>query len=82
MEKARKKKGKVPPAYHCVHPYVYQWSGRCEGCRLTPLSVSLPDHYARSDQKKPDAALAPHILGANVRKPLIRTRLNAQEELR
>jgi hypothetical protein len=30
----------------CVHPYVYQWSGRCEGCRLTPLSKSLPDHYA------------------------------------
>jgi hypothetical protein len=27
----------------CVHPYVLQWSGKCEGCRTTPLSPSLPD---------------------------------------
>jgi hypothetical protein len=37
----------------CVHPYVLQWSGKCEGCRLTPL----PPAQAELDQRKPaDAA--------------------------
>jgi hypothetical protein len=29
----------------CVHPYILQWSGKCEGCRKTSLSPNLPDHY-------------------------------------
>jgi hypothetical protein len=27
----------------CVHPYFLAWAGRCENCRTTPLSPSLPD---------------------------------------
>ena len=26
-----------------VHEYYKSWAGKCEGCRLTPLSVNLPD---------------------------------------
>jgi len=32
---------------NCVHAWYLDWSGRCEGCRLTPLSKDLPDHVAR-----------------------------------
>src|SRR5215203_4251217 len=35
----------VPPT--CVHPYYFSWAGRCEGCRLTPLSPNLPDPLIR-----------------------------------
>ena len=32
----------------CVHPYILQWSGKCEGCRKTPLSPNLPDYHLRA----------------------------------
>ena len=32
----------------CIHPYILWWSGKCEGCRLSPLSPNLPDHRARA----------------------------------
>jgi hypothetical protein len=41
---------------NCVHPYVWQWSGRCEGCRETPLSKGLPNHYARRIREEHDDA--------------------------
>jgi hypothetical protein len=32
---------------HCVHPWSFVYSGRCENCQLSPLSPNLPDHHAR-----------------------------------
>jgi hypothetical protein len=41
----------------CVHPYILQWSGKCEGCRKTPLSPGLPDHHnPNRSQSRQDAA--------------------------
>jgi hypothetical protein len=41
----------------CVHPYVLQWSGKCEGCRKTPLSPNLPDHHnPNRSQSREEAA--------------------------
>jgi hypothetical protein len=42
----------------CVHPYVLQWSGKCEGCRTMPLSPSLPDPFnpRTRPQSRRDAA--------------------------
>ena len=31
----------------CVHEYYKSWAGKCEGCRLTPLSANLPDPRIR-----------------------------------
>jgi len=31
----------------CVHEYYKSWVGKCEGCRLTPLSPNLPDPRIR-----------------------------------
>ena len=31
----------------CVHEYYKSWAGKCEGCRLTPLSKNLPDPRIR-----------------------------------
>jgi hypothetical protein len=52
LQKAQKKE------VGCVHPYVLQWSGKCEGCRTTPLSPSLPDPYnpRTRPQSRRDAA--------------------------
>ena len=52
-EEAQEEKKKVTG---CVHPYVLQWSGRCEGCRKAPLSPKLPDHYVRVRHDDEDAA--------------------------
>jgi hypothetical protein len=37
---------------HCVHPSVWQWSGKCEGCLLEPLPAS----EERASQSREDAA--------------------------
>ncbi len=31
----------------CVHEYYKSWAGKCEGCRLMPLSPNLPDPLIR-----------------------------------
>jgi hypothetical protein len=30
---------RLPP--HCVHEYYFSWAGKCQGCRLTPLSLRI-----------------------------------------
>jgi hypothetical protein len=35
----------LPPG--CLHPWVFAWSGKCEGCRHKPLSRNLPDPKVR-----------------------------------
>lgn len=40
----------------CVHPYILQWSGKCEACRKTPLSPNLPDpHNPNRRESREDA---------------------------
>jgi hypothetical protein len=41
---------------HCVHTWVWLWSGKCENCKLVPLSAVHVEDRDRSDQKEPDAA--------------------------
>jgi hypothetical protein len=45
MEPQNTQKGQVQKEEVCVHPYILQWSGKCEGCRKAPLSPSLPDPH-------------------------------------
>ncbi len=58
MEPQNTQKDQVQKEEVCVHPYILQWSGKCEGCRTAPLSPSLPDpHNSLEDsQSRQDAA--------------------------
>jgi hypothetical protein len=45
MASCNPQKDKAQKEAGCVHPYILQWSGKCEGCAITPLSPSLPDPH-------------------------------------
>jgi hypothetical protein len=41
----------------CVHPWILDWSGRCEDCRLEPLSKDLPEKQVAQPDEYPDIVL-------------------------
>jgi hypothetical protein len=45
----------ISTSAHVTPGLLHRAAHPSKGCRLTPLSAGLPDHYLRGEQKDPDA---------------------------